>query len=398
MKKIINVFGYILYAASWLAIGWIACCLFGSRAARPLSSSSTEPVAVAVTNVSCSLFNPPQEFVGHVEPLRVVDILPQIDGYLTAILFQEGAVVQEGDVLFEIDPERYTAERKLRLAEIDSAKGQVGIAEAEVARAERYMTRMLGADERGVTRSDIDNAEAALATAKASLAAAKAGVVQAEANLALADFNVKHTRIFAPFTGRIGKALQHEGDYVSSGKAALARIVRTDPIRVTFSIPDRDYIDWCARAGGDDKELCAAHRVRIILPNGNEYAQEGSWDFIANEMSVETATIGLHVLFPNTEGLLVANAYAQVLVDEKNPPLMVTVPNSAIVRQAKGTGVWCVNAQHEAVFRPVQIGRSWRGATEILSGLNEGECVVFQGVNKVIPDCPLRFVSPIESR
>jgi len=372
----------LTFGAGCAVFGWFVRDLAGFNQKIAPAPAPTAP-AVAVVTAAAEPFNPPEPFVGHVEPVQEVDVLPQISGYVKEVKFAEGADVKAGDLLFEIDPEQYAAADRLRRAELEKAKSEVGVAEAEVDRAARYLKRMKAADSRGITQTELDQAETAHVAALAKLTSAKAGVGEAEANLALAAFNLKHTKVFAPISGRIGKAFMHAGDYVAPTKGALARVVQTDPVRVTFPITDREYLTW--RTERD------ALRVRLKLADGSLYADDGTWEFDDNEMSASTATMMVRVLFPNASRALVPNAFVTVLQDRKNPQPVVTVPAPAMVRTAKSTGVWVLDGEDKAHFKAVKAGKRAEGRV-VAEGLEPGSRVVFQGVHKLGEDMKTRVV------
>ena len=223
---------YLCAGGACVALGWFAHAFWGVSAPVPRGLTS-RATFVAVDEVASEKFNPPEEFVGHVEPVQEVDILPQIEGYIKEVKFAEGDEVKAGALLFVIDDERYAAEQGVAKAEVASAKSKVVQAEAAVERAERLLRRLKAADARGITQTELDAAETGLESDRAALGSAKSAVSQAEAKLASTAFNMKHTRIYAPISGRIGKTLMHAGDFVSPSKGALARIVQMDPVRVT---------------------------------------------------------------------------------------------------------------------------------------------------------------------
>ena len=376
--KALNVVG----AAALVALGWFAREALGFRAKanEAKSADATCVTAVAATN---AVFNPPVEYVGHVEPAQVTDILPQIDGYIRRVCFVEGAKVEQGELLFEIDDEQYLAAKNLRRSEVASAEARVTVALAEVERAERYYRRLTSADERGVTATERDTAETALASAKAALNAANAAVEQAKASAAIADFNLRHTKIHSPISGRIGKALRHVGDYVSPSKSALARVVQTDPIRVVFPVSDRDYDSWQAAAERGGRELRDSRRLRLRLPDGSLYGAEGAVDFGDNEMSRETATLTIHAGFANPAGRLVPNAFVRVLSDEKDPPTALVVPTAALVRADEGLQAWKISPDGTVHPVVVEADGEWNGVTRIAGGLVEGDRIVGLGAFKL---------------
>ena len=365
-------------AVVFIAVGWFGNQVFGPKE-RPRETVAVDDPAVAVGEAKACEFNPATEYVGHVEPIQETDILPQIEGYVKTVCFTEGAFVRAGDVLFEIDQEQYEASRRLRYSEVRSAEAKVTVALSEVDRAERYYKRLTSADDRGVTATERDTAETALASAKAALNAARAEVEQSKAAAAIADFNMKHTVVRSPISGRIGKALRHVGDYVSPSKTPLAQVVQTDPIRVVFPITDKDYGAWQHAAERGGRELKDSRRLRLRLADGNEYGKTGVIDFGDNKVDRETATVVMHVSFANAAGALLPNAFVRVLSDESHPPRLLTVPSGAIERTAKGVHVWLLQADGTVKAAAVEVGATWKGLTVVAKGIDEGAKVVVAG-------------------
>jgi len=365
-----------------LLIGWFAREAVGFKV-KPREVRTPDPPTVSVTMATNAVFNPSTEYVGHVEPVQEADILPQIDGYVQRVCFTEGAAVEKGDLLFEIDEEQYVAARNLRHSEVASAEAKVIVAQAEVDRAERYYKRLAAAEERSVSAMERDTAETALASAKAALNAANAAVAQAKASAAIADFNLRHTKVYSPIRGRIGKALHHVGDYVSPSKSALARVVQTDPVRVTFPVSDRDYNAWQSAAERGGRDIVDSRRLRLLLPDGLVYGHEGVIDFGDNAMSRETATLTMHVRFANPAGRLVANAFVRVLSDEKNPPVALMVPTAALVRTEDGFQAWKVDDGGRVHPALVETGGEWDGMSRVVRGLSAGDRIVERGAFKL---------------
>ena len=374
-----------LAAGCIFVLGWYVREFVGfTPATRP--HKTTEAPAVAVGAVTAERFNPPEEFVGHVEPVQEVDILPQIEGYVREVKFAEGDEVQAGDLLFVIDDERYAAEQGVARAEVDSAKSKVVQAQAAVDRAERLLRRLKAADARGITQTELDAAETGLAADRAALGSAKSAVSQAAAKLASTAFNMKHTRIFAPIGGRIGKSLMHAGDFVSPSKGALARIVQMDPVRVTFPITDRAYLAWGGARVGDTR------RLRLRLADSSIYPFNGKWAFSDNEMSAETATLLVRAHFPNPNRLLVPNAYVTVLADRADPAPVPVVPVSALMQTAQATGVWVMEGEDTVRFRAAKPGVRADGKVRLLTGVKPGEKIVIQGIHKLGDGMRVRVV------
>ena len=375
-SKAAALFVYLCAGGACVAVGWFAHALWGAAPAA-VRGSSPRTTFVAVGEVASEKFNPPEEFVGHVEPVQEVDILPQIEGYVKEVKFAEGDEVKAGDLLFVIDDERYAAEQGVAKAEVASAKSKVVQAEAAVECADRLLRRLKAADARGITQTELDAAETGLASDRAALGPAKSAVSQAEAKLASTAFNMKHTRIFAPISGRIGKTLMHAGDFVSPSKGALARIVQMDPVRVTFPVTDRAYLAWGGAQVGDSR------RLRLRLADGTVYPFAGTWAFSDNEMSAETATLIIRAEFPNVRRTLVPNAYVTVLADEADPKPVPVVPALAVAKSGSATGVWAYREDGTVTFRMIEPGARSGGKVRVLKGVKPGEKIVVQGVHKL---------------
>ena len=381
------VVGTVVLAAVCVAGGWIArdivpksdpVAAAEAEAAKKAAEAAAHQT-VADTNAEMRVYNLPERFVAHAEAVQEVDLLPQIDGYVKEVKFKEGDVVEAGQLLYVIDDERYQAVANQRKADLAAAA-------AEARRAERYYERMQKADERGITQLERDNAEAAAEKAKAA-------VLQAKANLVVAEYDLKKTTVVAPISGQIGKSSAHVGDYVSSSKGALAKIVQIDPIRVSFPLTDRAYIAWrqSQRTGTGH-----AFRMRLILPDGSEYDKAVKWDFDDNQMSRETASIMMRLKFPNPERLLIPNSYVTLLTDYEKPPQFPSVPQQCLIDLPGGNrGVWVVKDDLTVEQRAVETKESFKGWTPIVKGLEAGERVVLSGTSKPLgPGVKVAVVEP----
>ncbi|MBO5750879.1 MAG: efflux RND transporter periplasmic adaptor subunit [Kiritimatiellae bacterium] len=370
-----SAIGLIVLVVASVAGGWIACELYPKKAAVKMQMPQMA-ASVAVRPVEERVYNLPERFVAHAEPVQEVELLPQVDGYVKDVRFKEGDIVKSGDLLYVLDGERYQAIANQRKADLAAA-------EAEQRRAERYYKRMLEADARGITQLERDNAEAAAESAKAA-------VLQAKANLVVAEYDLKKTQVYAPISGQIGKTTAHVGDYVSPSKGSLARIVQIDPIRVSFPLTDRAYVGWRA---AQLKGSAPDYRLRLILPDGSEYAKLGAWAFDDNTMSKETATIIMRLVFPNPDRMLIPNSYVTLLVDYKNPPKLPCVPQQALVDLSTGSrSVWVLKEDMTVEQRVVETRETSEGWTPVVKGLNVGEKVVVSGVSKLAPGMKVTIV------
>lgn len=308
------------------------------------------------------------EYIASVEPVQEVMVRTEVAGYIDEVHFQEGAMVEEGNLLFTIDRKQYQAMVEVREAELARAN-------AELVRAEKYLKRMHEANERSVSASDIDTAESDHLQAKANLK-------QAEANLNLAQIDLGYTEIRAPISGRIGAAKVTKGNYVTSASDPLARIVQIDPVRVVFSLTDRAYLDLRRQElNGVTNGLAA----RVRLPNGATLKRVGEKDFDDNVMSSETGTLAVRYLFDNTDGLLVPGGYVNILLGQEERPMGIRIPQQALLVDPQGNYVLTVDEAGLVGTARVKLGPSIASDLVVLSGLEAGDRVVVDGVQKVQP-------------
>lgn len=336
----------------------------------PMMSMSGGDPYVLVQGIEKQDISPKKNFIGHVEAINSVDLRPQVTGYVEKVLFQEGSLVKEGDILFVIEQKRYLATLELREAELASAK-------ANLVKTERDYKRQKSLSSQNYA------SKATLDTSESNFLQAKAAVKQAEANLELAKIDMGYTEIKAPFTGYIGKALVTEGNYVNASTQTLARIVQTDPIRVAFSVTDKDILDMRAKnkmvAQGKDSPITS----ELILPNGKRLVNHLKSRFTNNEIDTTTATIAIYTEYSNEENWLIPGAYVQVLLGDKESKLATLIPQAAVAQDEHGNYVMVVNKDSIAEQRRVVLGDVMGDKQIVKSGLNDDDKVIIQGLQKV---------------
>lgn len=310
--------------------------------------------------------SPKKTYIGHVEPIKSVNLKPQITGYVEKVLFEEGSFVNEGDILFVIEQERYIATVELRQAELESA-------EAQLVKAERDYKRQSSLSKQNYA------SKATLDTAESSYLQAKAAVAQAKANLDLAKIDLGYTEIKAPISGRIGKALVTEGNYVSSATQTLARIVQTNPIRVAFSVTDKDMLAMRQLYEGAHSQLL----TELVLSDGTVLVNNLQSRFSDNEVNTDTATIAVYAEYKNDQDLLIPGNYVDIRIGEKEPQLAVLVPQAALAQDQHGNYVVTVNDDGVAEQRRVVLGNILEDKQVVLDGLSSDDRVIIQGLQKV---------------
>lgn len=385
-RAVAGTIGAVLLTASAFILGWAAQMIYAqsqedkqkeAATAAQMAMAMSRPVSVETERVAKRDMNPPQSFMGHVEPIEVVDLRAQIDGTIAEVAFKEGSIVQAGDVLFLIDARVYEA--RVKQAEAALAK-----ATAASENADRYYARISKVDKRSVTEAEIDQAYA-------NMLEARAAIKQCEADLANAQINLGYTQITAPISGRIGKSLLKKGDYVAPSMGALARIIQTDPVRVAFSVSDKTFLE--GRRISQENDLGDRVRAQLRLADGSIYSQEGSPDFFDNEMDSSTASLLVRYSFPNPKQELLSNAYVTVLLSDRMAQPRLAIPSDAVLANATGDYVF-VNVNGVAERRIVKMGELQAGYVEILSGLEEGEEVVTVGVVNISEGSKLNVINP----
>ncbi len=383
-----STMGLILCVGVAFYFGWLCHTMYvgkqdkdakAAEAAAMAAAMAARPVTVESAVATLTPLNPPQSFMGHVEPIEATNIRAQVDGTIKQVAFEEGSMVKEGELLFEIEPQVYEA----RVAQ---AKAALSKAKAASENADRYYARIIKVDKRAVTEAEIDAAYATMLEARAAIA-------QCEADLAAAEINLGYTKITAPISGRIGKSDVKKGDYVAPSMGTLARIVQTDPVRIVFSVPDKAYLRG-ARAIEKTGKV-EAIRAQIKLADGSIYPYDGKVDFMSNEMNSATASLPVRYSFANPKQLLLANAYVTVLLSEAEPKAVLTVPANAVMANAAGDYLYVIE-NNKASRRNVTLGNVQHGLVEILSGLEEGEHVVTEGAVNCNEGSNLRVVNPVK--
>ena len=253
---------------------------------------------------------PSVEYIGKVEAAQTVNICPELSARISKVFFKEGAFVKAGETLFTLNAGQFQATINLRKAELTRA-------EANLNRAQKYFSRLKAADTRSVPAADVDTAEAEVKQAQAE-------ILEAKAQLQLAQIDLNNTRIKAQISGRIGRALYTAGNYVTPG-TVLAVIVQVDPIRVSFNMPDRDFLQ--------NKNLDG--RASLILADGSIYEATGSKEFNDNVMNSDTGTITTWLKFENKNNKLFPGGLVRVELSSDEERFIV-IPQTAVIAGSDG--------------------------------------------------------------
>lgn len=355
--------------------------LFGAAALTPARAQQAPSApAVIVQKVVDAPAMAPLRFNGQIEAIEAVDLQARITGFLKAKLFQQGATVKAGEVLFEIEPDPLLASR-------DAAQAQVARATANqnATRQTLNRTRTL-ANRNTASQASLDDAQAAFDIATAD-------VQSAEAALATARLNLSYTEIKSPIDGTIGRSLFSVGNLVSPGSGTLARIVQLDPVRVVFSIPDRTLIDIREKIAGGGAVNPESFKLVLTLANGTQYNENGRIQFIDNEVNAQTGTVALRALFANPDLLLVPGQVVAVNVIDETAIDLPAVPMSSVLQDRQGKYVFVLNEGNTVSRRPIVTGARVGNAWAVTDGLKAGETIVVEGLQRIADG---QAVSPLD--
>jgi RND family efflux transporter MFP subunit len=317
------------------------------------------------------------EFTGRLEAVESVEVRPRVTGYIESVNFTEGSTVKKGDLLFVIDPRPYQAELSKAEAELARAVARSELAVADEGRSAKLL------DIKAVSREEYDSRINATREAKADVAAARAAVDSAKLNL-------EFTRITAPISGRVSKAAVTAGNLVTGGSntaALLTTVVSLDPMYVTFEGDEQIYLKYneLSRRGERSSSRDAANPVLMGLANENGYPHHGAMVFVDNQVDPRTGTIRARASFENKDGFLTPGLFARVKLLGHNSYRAVLVDDRAIGTDQSQKFVYVIDAQNKITYRPVTVGRLNDGLRIVEKGLQPGETVVVNGLQRVRP-------------
>ncbi|MGM0646218.1 MAG: efflux RND transporter periplasmic adaptor subunit [Thermodesulfobacteriota bacterium] len=348
------------------------CLVIPANAFAQKEDKDAPPPMVKVAEVQLRNANTPNKYVGHVEARTSINLRARVDGYLAQVNFEEGTFVEKGQRLYTIEQGPYQAR-------VASAQAKVAQAEADVFKSQNRLKRLQSAQSQSVPQTDMDDAKAAVDMAKGRLQ-------EAEANLQTARINLNYTTIEAPISGRVGKSFFKEGDLVDPSSGPLAEVVSMDPIRVQFSVNEREVgALHQAVNSADSKTKNGTLPLRLQFTDKTTYPHNGTMEFMDNKMDPDTGTISAWASFANPDGRLIPGEYVNVLLPSGPPQKRPSVPQVAVQQDSDGAFVFVVDDESTVRKRQITTGESVADAFIVNSGLSTGERVVVEGVQKVAP-------------
>jgi len=366
-----------------------------------------------------------KELPGRTSPYRVAEIRPQVSGIIQKRLFDEGAVVKAGDILYRIDPAPFQAAYDNAAANLavlrkapDRARATLQASIAGVARQratlelartnlrryeELFKNNFIAASQHDQAVTDAEVAVATLRAAEAqvesdreAVAAAEAAIQQAEAALETARINLGYTRVTAPITGRIGRSNVTDGALVTAYQAAaLASIQQIDPIYVDVPQSTNELLSLKQRSekgrlktGGENQR-----KVKLLVGDGTPYPSEGILQFRDVTVDPTTGSVILRMVFPNPESILLPGMYVRAVVQEGIAERAILVPQQGVTRDPKGNPIALIvddagKVQQRMLMLDRDIGDKWL----VSSGLAPGDRLIVEGLQRVRPGAAVKVV------
>jgi membrane fusion protein (multidrug efflux system) len=354
------------------AIGLIAGC---SDAQTTAAAPAMPPASVGIVQVSAEELPIVNELPGRIAPTRIAEVRPRVSGIVLERVFEQGTHVEQGDVLYRIDPASFEVQ-------MESAQATLARAKAVQLQAKQAADR-----QEQLRRSNVSSVQN-LESAVALLAQADADVAAAGAGLKEAQLNLQYANVTAPISGQIGRALITEGALVTANSAEnLATVQQLDPIYADFTQPAADLIRL-RQALQDGKLMTGPNeaQVNLVLDDGTRYPMPGRLLFSEAAVDQTTGQVTLRGEFPNPKGDLLPGMYVRVQIEQGVERSALAVPQQSIQRDAGGkASVLIVNSENKVELRNVIVGRVIGDRVVIAQGLVAGDRVVAEGFQKTAP-------------
>ena len=334
------------------------------------------PSKVTVAKVAPQDVTEWDEFTGRLEAVNSVSVRPRVSGYVSAVRFEEGAIVRRGDPLFLIDPRPFEAEVDRLRAELNRARATVRRAKSELDRAGRL------ASENAMSHEEQER--------RASFAEeSSAQVAAVEAALRAAELNLEFTRITSPIDGRVGRAIVTQGNLVSSGPGEatiLTTVVSLDPIYATFDADEQAFLQYAAmarKAAGAKGQ--GALPIRLALASDRNFPIEGKLNFLDNQIDPATGTIRARAIFRNADRSLTPGLFVRLQLPKATQRAGLLIQDRAVGTDLDKRFVYVVKPDHTIEYRGVELGPLVNGLRVVRSGVNDGDLVVVNGLQRVRP-------------
>ena len=329
-------------------------------------SGEPAPVAVLTQTVQSDAAKTVRRYPARIRAVEQVDVVSRLSADIVEVGFAEGSFVRKGQLLYRLDDTRFSAAVSNHVAQIGEIKAKLELANLAFARKGKLLAKEM------VAHAEFDAARAAKLELEANLEAAKAALV-------LAEDDLRHARIVSPIDGKIGLTAKTAGNYVTPESGVLATIVKTDPLRVRFSLSMADY---ARQFGCSEERLKSEADIRIDTPPGMKPFPKGAIEFIDLKAVERTDTVLVYVRQPNPDGRLVPDSAATLILSVGASGVLPWVPPQALIEDGDESFVYVVE-DGKANLRAIEESARLLDRVFVKSGLKAGETVIVGGTHKV---------------
>ncbi len=375
-SKSLWVAGIVVVAAAAGATFFFNAPQSGAQANNPAAAQAPQAIPVSVATVEQRDVAIWDEFSGRLEAVDRVDVKSRVSGAIQAIHFREGALVKQGDLLVTIDPAPFQAE-------VDRAEAQVAAARARVlfTKNEEDRGKQL-TESRNMSQRDLDQRTNNYREAEANLRASQAALQSAKLNLG-------YTEVRAPVSGRVGKREITVGNLVASGPdaPALTTLVSVSPIYASFNADEDVVLRALKSVRADAAAQTQVDRipVQMVITTGSGAPIEGRMQLIDNQVDARSGTVRVRAVFENVDGSLMPGQFARLRMGQAQTTPALLVNERAIGTDQNKRFVMVVDADSKATYREVTLGVVVDGLRIITSGLQPGERIVVNGLQRIRP-------------
>jgi membrane fusion protein, multidrug efflux system len=345
------------------------------------SQAPMGPPSVGVVRAAMKPITQTNQFNGRVQAVNRVDIVARVTAFLDEVDFRDGADVKKGEVLYRLERGPFEADLEAKTAIAQQFEAQLENANIQLERAQKLLQTQSGA-------------QATVDTALATQRSYAAQLLGAQANVRQSKINLDYTIIASPIDGKIGRTALTPGNVVTPNSGVLVTVVSQDPMYVLFPIAVRTLVDLRDRyvpIGGFNAVV-----IRLGLPNGRLYDQPGKLDFVDNTVQTSTDTVLVRAVIPNpplpikppsgvTVRELTDTQFVSVYLEGVKPVEFLAVPRAAILSDQQSDFVYIVDAEGKAQRRNVKLGQSTPTTAAIESGLEAGDLVIVEGLQRFRP-------------
>jgi multidrug efflux system membrane fusion protein len=336
-------------------------------------TAAPAPPQVSVAQVVHERITEWDEFTGRLQAPQTVQLIPRVSGYIEEVHFNEGALVDKGDLLVQIDPKPFATEVARLKAELQSAQSAAVQAEKEYRRAEKLSSQ------RAISAELLDSRLARKQQTAATVASVEAALERAELDLS-------YTRITAPISGRVSYAQVTAGNFVSAGQSQITSLVSTEKMYAYFDVDEQSYLKYARLAETGkraDTRDSTSNPVYMALANDSNYQYVGRVDFVDNRIDAQTGTIRIRASFPNEDNDLLPGLFARIRLVGSDSYEGILIDEKAVGTDLNNKFVLVVNSNNELEYRAIELGEKVNGLRIVTEGLTPTDKIVVNGLQRV---------------